>query len=159
MLRDSAEFIANLKKNKKNKKQRGINLRLLNMKKLGLFIIMLSAFILQMPAADKTKAQIKFEKTTFDFGNIRENGGPVTHEFTFVNAGSDPLKIIGAKAECGCTKPEYPKGEIAPGGKGVIKVTYNPIGRPGGFTKVVNVRCTGNPGKIVLKIRGTVLPK
>ena len=129
------------------------------MKKLGLSILLVFSIILSGLAADKTKAQIKFEQTTFDFGNIRETGGPVSHEFEFTNTGTEPLKINSARAECGCTKPEYPKEEIAPGETGVIKVTYNPKGRPGGFTKVVTVRSTGNPGKVNLKIRGTVVPK
>lgn len=129
------------------------------MKKVGLAILMIFAVVLGAQGADKTKAHIKFEKTTHDFGNIREDGGKVTYDFVFINQGTEPLKIISARAECGCTKPDYPKEEIAPGAKGVIKVTYNPLGRPGGFTKVVTVKCTGNPGKINLKIRGTVLPK
>lgn len=120
---------------------------------------MMVALVASVQAADKSKGRIKFEKTTYDFGYIKEDGGKVTHEFTFVNEGEEPLKITSARAECGCTQPEYSKEEVPPGGKGVIKVTYNPLGRPGGFTKVVTVRCTGNPGKINLKIRGTVTPK
>ena len=129
------------------------------MKKLGLFLLLMLTVMTTMSGADKSKGEIKFEETIFDFGNIKEDGGKVSHEFVFTNDGKDPLKITDARAECGCTTPEYPKGEIAPGEKGVIKVTYNPLGRPGGFTKVVRVRCTGNPGKVNLKIRGTVLPK
>lgn len=129
------------------------------MKRIGVAIWLMMAVFVTVYAADKTKGQIKFEETTYDFGNIREDGGKVSHEFTFTNEGSDPLKITSAKAECGCTTPEYPKEEIAPGETGIIKVTYNPLGRPGGFTKVITVRCTGNPGKVNLKIRGTVLPK
>lgn len=131
----------------------------MNKKRICSFILLLMAFCLCVSAADKTKGVINFEKTTYDFGNIREEGGPVTHEFEFTNSGTEPLKIISARAECGCTKPEFPKKEILPGEKALIKVTYNPLGRPGGFTKVVTVRCTGNPGKINLKIRGTVIPK
>ena len=129
------------------------------MKKLGLVVLMVFAIVGLTYAADKTKAEIKFEKTTYDFGNIKEDGGPQSVEFKFTNSGEEPLKIISARAECGCTRPEYPKTEIKPGETGVIKVTYNPLGRPGGFTKVVTVKCTGNPGKVNLKIRGTVLPK
>lgn len=129
------------------------------MKRFGLSILLLMAVIVTVFAADKTKAQIKFEQTTYDFGNIKEDGGKVSHDFIFTNNGTEPLKILNARAECGCTRPEYPKEEIAPGESAVIKVTYNPLGRPGGFTKVVTVRCTGNPGKVNLKIRGTVLPK
>lgn len=129
------------------------------MKRLGIIVLMLMAFVVTVNAADKTKAKIKFEQTTHDFGNIKEDGGPVSCEFNFINEGEEPLKITSARAECGCTTPKYPKEEIAPGESGTIKVTYNPMGRPGGFTKVVTVRCSGNPGKVNLKIRGTVLPK
>lgn len=129
------------------------------MKKLGLVFLLVFTLSVAVFAADKSKAQIKFEKTIHDFGNIKEDGGPVTTEFTFTNEGKEPLIINSARAECGCTRPQYPKDAIAPGESGTIKVTYNPLGRPGGFTKVVTVRCTGNPGKVNLKIRGTVLPK
>lgn len=120
---------------------------------------MISAFTFDANAEKKGKAGMEFKESLFDFGNIKENGGPVTHEFVFVNNGTAPLVINSARAECGCTKPEFPEQAIAPGKSGVIKVTYNPLGRPGGFTKSVTVRGNGNPGKVVLKIRGTVLPK
>lgn len=126
---------------------------------LILMIALLVSCGISVSAADKTKGRIKFTETTYDFGNVREDGGKVTHEFTFTNTGKEPLTIKSATAECGCTRPEFSREPIAPGESGVIKVTYNPLGRPGGFTKVVTVKCTGNPGKVNLKIRGTVLPK
>lgn len=130
------------------------------MRRLAVSMILAVVAVLTLSAGNKkTQAQIKFAETTYNFGNIKEDGGPVTVEFKFTNVGTAPLTITSAKAECGCTKPSYPKEEIAPGKTGVIKVTYNPLGRPGGFTKVVTVRCTGAPGKVNLKIRGTVIPK
>lgn len=124
-----------------------------------ILVLMISAFTFDANAEKKGKAGMEFKESLFDFGNIKENGGPVTHEFVFVNNGTAPLVINSARAECGCTKPEFPEQAIAPGKSGVIKVTYNPLGRPGGFTKSVTVRGNGNPGKVVLKIRGTVLPQ
>lgn len=129
------------------------------MKRLAFALVVFFTFFGALQAADKSKGEIKFEKTLYDFGNIREDGGPVTHVFKFTNEGSEDLTITNAKAECGCTTPTYPKTSIAPGETGEIKVTYNPLGRPGGFTKVVTVRCTGHPGKVNLKIRGSVIPK
>lgn len=105
------------------------------------------------------KVSVKFENTVHDFGMIKEDGGPVSCEFPFKNEGGGNLIFYEAKAECGCTKPEYPKAPVSPGKGGVIKVSYNPLGRPGGFTKVVTVKCNGNPSKVRLKIRGTVSPK
>lgn len=102
---------------------------------------------------------MKCEQTTHNFGTIKENGGPVTCEFPFVNEGEANLIIFDATAECGCTRPSYPKQPIAPGKSGVIKVTYNPVGRPGAFDKMVTVKTNGKPGKVRLKVKGTVMPK
>ena len=107
----------------------------------------------------KEKGEMKFDKTVHDFGHVKEDGGPVSVEFPFINAGEGNLLIYEAKAECGCTTPDYPKAPIAPGMSGKIKVTYNPLGRPGAFDKVVTVKTNGKPGKLRLKIRGTVTPK
>ena len=96
---------------------------------------------------------------THDFGNVRESGGPVRCEFTFTNTGDSPLVIVSAKASCGCTQPKYPTDPIKPGGKGTIRVTYLPQGRPGEFDKAVKVRTNAANGKkITLKISGTVIP-
>ena len=101
-------------------------------------------------------ASIQFATKTFDFGVIREKGGPVSHEFEFVNKGDGNLLILKATAECGCTRPSYPEKPVPPGKSGKLKVTYNPAGRPGGFDKVVTVTTNGNPRKVRIKIRGTV---
>ena len=126
--------------------------------------ILLTVVTLSVPAMAKkknegAKAMPKFSETIYDFGNIKEKGGPVSHEFEFTNIGNGNLVITDASAECGCTRPEYSDKPIAPGKKGKIKVTFNPIGRPGAFTKQVTIRTNGDPRKVRLKIRGTVVPK
>lgn len=107
---------------------------------------------------DAGEARIQFEEDSYNFGNIKERGGSVSHEFGFINTGNGKLVIVDATAECGCTRPEYPKNPISPAKKGKIKVTFNPIGRPGSFTKVVTVKTNGHPKKVRLKIKGTVIP-
>lgn len=105
-------------------------------------------------------SQITFSaEKKHDFGNIKEDGGPVTTEFAFVNTGDTPLVIISATASCGCTHPKYPTDPIKPGGKGVIKVTYLPKGRPGEFNKSIKVRTNAkNAKKVTLRISGVVIP-
>lgn len=124
-----------------------------------LLIVILLAFSIPAMAKDDGKASMEFKETIHNFGNIREDGGKVTCEFEFENTGKTNLVIISANAECGCTTPIFPKNPIAPGKKGKITVTYNPLGRPGGFDKVVTVKTNGKPSKVRLKIRGTVIPK
>lgn len=110
--------------------------------------------------ADKQDApRIRFESTSYDLGLIKEAGGPVTHEFVFYNEGNLPLIIVEATATCGCTRPEYPKKPIMPGKKGKIKVTYNPLGRPGAIDRSITVKTNGKPKKVTLKLLGNVKPK
>lgn len=101
--------------------------------------------------------EIKFTESVWDFGVIK-NDRPASHDFEFINEGAGNLVIIDASAECGCTRPEIPEKPVAPGKKGKVKVTYNPIGRPGSFEKTVTVKTNGSPKKVRLKIRGTVAP-
>lgn len=111
-------------------------------------------------AEDNDGARIEFAEKSFDFGTIREADGSVSHTFEFTNTGSEPLIIIDASASCGCTRPEFPKEPIKPGGKGKIKVIYNPAGRPGEFNRKVKIRTNAKGGKrVTLKITGTVIPR
>jgi hypothetical protein len=130
----------------------------IKMKKVIAVIALLCLMIPFAANADK-KGDIYFETTTHDFGTIKEKGGAVSCEFTFVNKGDGNLSITDAKAQCGCTRPEYPQAPIAPGKKGKIKVTFNPLSRPGAFTKTVTLYLFNcKKKKVVLKIKGTVQP-
>ncbi len=103
--------------------------------------------------------KMEISETTHDFGTIQESKGYVSHEFEFVNTGDEPLLIISARANCGCTVPKYPKQPIRPGEKGKIKVTYNPAGRPGEFNKDVKIKTNAKGKMTVVKITGVVIPK
>ena len=126
-------------------------------------LMLLVAIIALIPGAamakDKGQSKITFTEKSHNFGIIKEDGGPVSYEFQFVNDGDGNLIVYEATAQCGCTKPEYPKSPVAPGKKGKIKVTYNPIGRPGPFEKTVIVKTNAKGGKARLKISGNVTPK
>lgn len=111
-------------------------------------------------AALAAEPAITFEETSHDFGSIAEEGGNVTHEFTFTNTGDAPLMIVNASASCGCTRPTYPKKPVAPGKSDKIKVTYAPAGRPGEFVKSITVKTNAKKQKSVkLQIKGAVTPK
>lgn len=127
-------------------------------------LVALLAMILPLAVMARKKdsegqAKISFEETVHDFGTIPENKGGVSHEFEFVNAGNGNLVILDATAQCGCTRPEYTKNPVAPGKKSKIKVTFNPLGRPGSFEKTVTVKTNGSPSKTRLKIKGIVAGK
>lgn len=122
---------------------------------------MIIAAVVAVPVAMQARgkqAKIKFAEYRYDFGNVAEKGGEVTHEFRFTNEGDGNLIIIDATATCGCTRPQYPKNPVAPGKSGVIKVTYNPNLRPGPIDRTVTVKTNGNPRKVRLRIVGNVVP-
>lgn len=120
-------------------------------------LILMSAVAFNIMAAGKG-AEMTFNEKTHDFGTIKEANGPVTHTFEFTNTGGEPLVIINVNASCGCTRPEYPKEPIMPGKKGKVKVTFNPAGRLGEFSKEVKIRTNGDK-RPILRITGTVIPK
>lgn len=120
---------------------------------LGL-ICALSAITLTANAISKG-AIFAWSETTFDFGRIIANK-PVTHEFTFVNTGTEPLVISNVKASCGCTVAEYTQEPIAPGSSGVVKAKYN-AAAVGVFTKTVTVTANTEGGNVLLTLKGEVI--
>lgn len=120
------------------------------------FALLLSVLASSLMWADN--AQITFKNRSHDFGIIKEDGGPVTHNFEFTNTGDKPLIIVEATASCGCTRPEYTTKPIKPGKKGKIKVTYSPLGRPGAFRKTVKIKTNAKESRTTLIIEGTVTP-
>ncbi len=118
---------------------------------VALMLCSMTALMAQKPA------QIKFDKTTHDFGTFPESEPKVTCVFTFTNIGEQPLVINQAIASCGCTVPEYTKAPVKPGEKGEIKVTYNGTGKfPGYFKKSITVRTNGSVEMTRLYIEGNM---
>jgi P pilus assembly chaperone PapD len=126
------------------------------MKKFMLSTLLLICGIMVASA----QAEIKFDKTTHNFGKFSESSPVVTCTFTFTNTGDKPLIINQAVASCGCTVPEYTKDPIQPGDKGTIKVTYNGTGKfPGHFKKSITVRTNGKVEMTRLYIEGEMEEK
>lgn len=127
------------------------------MKKNSLFvIIMLLAF--GTSYAQKIE-ELSFSEKTYDFGTVKEEAGPITHEFVFTNNSPKPIKIINVKASCGCTTPGWSKEPIAPGKSGFIQAKYNPRNRPGVFNKSLTVTTDADEPVVKLYIKGKVTPK
>lgn len=103
---------------------------------------------------------IKFEKTTHDFGTMKEADGRVTTVFEFTNEGATPLVVSKVRASCGCTTPNWTKTPIEPGQKGNITVTYNPMGRQGGpWQKSITVTSNATTPTTRLIIKGNTISK
>ncbi|MBK5285747.1 MAG: DUF1573 domain-containing protein [Bacteroidia bacterium] len=106
-------------------------------------------------AVNPTAGEFKFNEEEFNFGTIKQ-GESVTHEFTFVNSGKDPIIITSAQGSCGCTVPVYPKEPIAKGEKATIKVTFNSAGKMGMQDKTVTIQSNAKTNPKVIHIKGNV---
>ena len=103
------------------------------------------------------KADIKFDKITYNFGTFSENNPIQKVTFTFTNIGNAPLVINQVVASCGCTVPSYEKRPVAPGQKGSINITYNGTGKfPGHFKKSITIRTNAKTEMTRLYIEGVM---
>lgn len=116
----------------------------------------LSLLFFSMLAYAQQVKSLQFREEVFDFGDVAEGGGPVMHEFTFVNTGTRPVKILSVEASCGCTTPDWSREPVSPGKTGFIQARFDPKGRPGYFSKSLTVTTDLEAGPVILQIKGQV---
>lgn len=125
-------------------------------------ISLLLVILICLPFANQAqtaKSRIAFEKLQHNFGTFKEELGVQTVAFNFKNDGATPLILNNVQASCGCTTPEWTREPVAPGAKGVIKVSYDPKNRPGVFNKTIHVSSNAENADVVLTILGEVTPR
>ena len=99
---------------------------------------------------------ITFEEEMHDFGKIIE-GESVAFNFTFRNTGKTDLLIADVTTGCGCAVPSYPKTPIRPNEEGILKVTFNSVGKRGYQTKSIVVLANTQPNTTVVRIKAHVV--
>ncbi len=130
-----------------------------NILKLLLISLICCAIPTALRAESKSPA-IEFEQQQIDMGTLHAKNGKADFTFDFVNKGDAPLVIISATASCGCTQPKYPDAPLAPGQKGTISVSYNPMGKCGEVSSTITLRTNDKKHKkVVLRLKGTVVPE
>ncbi|PAP76731.1 DUF1573 domain-containing protein [Rubrivirga marina] len=112
-----------------------------------------------LAASASAQGRLAFDAEILDLGRIAEADGPVERTFRFTNAGDQPVRLTSVEASCGCTTPSWTEDAVAPGEEGVIRVAYDPAGRPGDFEKAVFVQAEGaEPNAVTLRVEGVVRP-
>lgn len=124
-----------------------------------LFILIMATISMGIVNAQQVGPNVSWDNPTHDFGEIKEEGGKVTHNFSFTNTGNQPLVITNVRPSCGCTSSNYTREPVQPGGKGFVSATYNPLRRPGKFSKSISVTTNSKPPVTTLRIVGNVIPK
>lgn len=104
------------------------------------------------------KVQFADTAAIYDFGTIKE-GEIVKHSFKLKNVGGTPLVISHAQASCGCTVPEWTKGEIKVGGEAEVNIQFNSNNKPGIQNKTVTLITNTEEGHEFIKFKANVTPK
>ncbi len=120
-----------------------------------LLVVVLVAGVVNNATA-QAKPKIVFDKTEHNYGSFKESDGNQTATFEFTNQGTVPLILNSVQAACGCTAPDWTRQPVPPGGKGNIKLAYNPANRPGAFSKTATVQSNADVPVVVLTISGRV---
>lgn len=101
-------------------------------------------------------------KLTFPDGNdirlgLIKKDVVVTDSVRITNSGDAPLNVLKVATTCSCTVAGYPHDPVMPGDTVVIKVSFDSHGRsPGGFMKILTVRCDDEKGVYKIYVSGDV---
>ncbi len=101
------------------------------------------------------QSAIEFNMNSYDFGTIPEEAGKVSIDFNFTNLTKDSIKVIKVTPSCGCIASVGAKHYIQPNEEGQVTLTYNPLNRPGTFTKEASVHFS-NGNVVDLHLAGFV---
>lgn len=100
------------------------------------------------PATPKTTAFVTWDKKMVDLGTVKKGEKRTTFfEFTNTSGGDIQIDIVDA---CECTRVEFPRGIIPPGGKGRLGVTFDSTEKEASETIGINTvfkqnDANGNP--------------
>lgn len=102
---------------------------------------------------------VEFAEYVYDFGEINEVDGDVSHIFKFNNIGDAPFIITSISTSCGCTTPTYNREPIKPGQGSSIKVVFDPANQPGRVEKRIIVNGNIPNGAVNLIIKAIIKPR
>ena len=112
-------------------------------------------FLLIVTLAAVAQPRISSNKETHNFGQI-EWKRPVTVEYTITNTGNQPLVLTNVTTSCACAVADWTKEPIAPGGKGVVKASFDAKAL-GHFEKSIGIYSNASPSLVYLKFTGEVV--
>ncbi|MCQ2147301.1 MAG: DUF1573 domain-containing protein [Bacteroidales bacterium] len=123
-----------------------------------LAIIVLLSFLSMLSVAQTKGAGARFDAYEFDFGQILEKDGPVSHVFTLVNSSSESISITRAIPGCSCITATFPKEKIAPGKTAEVEVFFSPGGASGNIYRTIDIVSSSGRGLGTLGIKAHVTP-
>ena len=120
---------------------------------------LLIAMLAALPAmAQELKSPLLFETYEWDFGQINEVDGIVTHVFRFMNASDETVQLDIISTSCGCTTTEYSTDPVTPGEYGEVIVHLSPARTEGKIFREVEIFTKGRKSYDHLSLCADVTP-
>ena len=112
-----------------------------------------------VPALASKQAFVAWDKKKIELGAVKK-GDKRSMNFEFTNTSGTDIQIDIVDA-CDCTKVDFPRGVIAPGGKGKLDVVFNSAEKEAPETIGINVvfkqtDAAGNPRIEVVEYTFTI---
>lgn len=119
----------------------------------------LIALLATLPAmAQELKSPLLFETYEWDFGQINEVDGIVTHVFRFMNVSDETVQLDIISTSCGCTTTEYSTDPVIPGEYGEVIVHLSPARTEGKIFREVEIFTKGRKSYDHLSLFADVIP-
>ncbi len=96
--------------------------------------------------------------TVYDFGEVKQQKGTVSHTFVFKNNGDEPFSVTKIRTSCGCTTATSTEKRIAPADTAHVTVCFNPINVEGFFHQRIVIYTDSPARQNSLFIKGKVKP-
>jgi len=122
---------------------------------LLVFLLLESVLINAQGLVDR---QLVWENNLINIGTVMQEKGEVTSEFFFVNKADFPIFIQDITTDCGCTTASYTTDTLSLDQIGSVKISYEPTGRAGYFSKMIIVKTNIDSEGDSLFLEGYNLP-
>ena len=122
--------------------------------------ILISAIIMVLGCSFEAVAKSDVEwlgGTVFDFGEIVESEGAVSHRFAWRNLSSEAMSVLSATGKCSCTTATFAAATVQAGDTSSVVVTFDPKDKVGDFKQRVTVRFGSQPAANYLFVKGRIL--
>lgn len=114
----------------------------------------------QQHTAEQGADVLRFDSLEAHFPRLQQESEPYAVHYGFTNVGRQPVTIRRVSLSCGCLSANYPQGEVAPGERGVITITFRPKGYVGPIFReaCLYTSLSDEEPTQCLKLYGEVLP-
>ena len=122
--------------------------------------ILISAIIMVLGCSFEAVAKSDVEwlgGTVFDFGEIGESEGAVSHRFAWRNLSSEAMSVLSATGKCSCTTATFAAAAVQASDTSSVVVTFDPKDKVGDFKQRVTVRFGSQPAANYLFVKGRIL--